>query len=134
MTIQISVRVQNAQLDVLETTIGTAPILRVLSGAPPTNCAATQTGTLLAALTLPSDWLANAVNNSKTLQGTWSGTASAAGTAGYFRIYDSSGTNCDFQGTITATGAGGDMTVDSTALSNGQTFSVTSFTLAEGNS
>jgi hypothetical protein len=36
------------------------------------------------------------------------------------------------QGTITATGGGGDMTLDNTSISSGQQFNVTSFTITAG--
>jgi hypothetical protein len=37
------------------------------------------------------------------------------------------------QGTVTATGGGGDMTVNNTSFALGQTFTVTGFTLTAGN-
>jgi hypothetical protein len=37
------------------------------------------------------------------------------------------------QGTVTATGGGGDMTVDNTSFATGQAFTVTVFTLNAGN-
>jgi hypothetical protein len=71
---------------------------------------------------------------SKALLGTWQDTsADATGTAGYFRILDSTGTTCHAQGTITATGGGGDLTLDNTSIASGQTVTVTSFTLTAGN-
>lgn len=132
--VQLSVAVRNARLDQIETTIGTSPVLRIRTGAQPANCAATRTGTVLATLTLPSDWMAAASSGSKALLGTWEDTsADASGTAGMWEIMDSSVTNCHAQGTVTATGGGGDMTVDSTAFAAGQDFKVNSFTLTDGN-
>lgn len=134
MTIQLSTTVRNARLDVIESTIGTTPILRIRSGAAPANCATADSGTVLATLTLPSDWMAAASGGSKALAGTWQDTsADATGTAGHFRIYDSTGTTCHLQGTVTATGGGGDMTVDNTSFASGQQFTVTTFTLTDGN-
>jgi len=134
MSVQLSVAVRNARLDQIETTIGTAPILRIRSGAPPANCAATRTGTVLATLTLPSDWMAAASGGSKALLGTWEDTsADATGTAGMWEIMDSSATTCHAQGTVTATGGGGDMTVDNTSFVAAQDFKVNSFTLTDGN-
>lgn len=128
MTIQFSIAVANAYLDQIETTIGTAPILKILTGSMPANCAAAETGTVLAQCTLPSDWLGAAASGVKSKSGTWEDTsANATGTAGYYRIYDSSGTTCHQQGTVTATGGGGDMTVDSTAFTATQPFTVNSF-------
>lgn len=134
MALQYSVAVRNAQLDAFESTTGASAILRILSGTVPATCATAQTGTLLASLSLPSDWMSAASAGSKALLGTWNDTsADATGTAGYFRILDSTGTTCHAQGTITATGGGGDMTLDNTSIASGQTVTVTSFTLTAGN-
>lgn len=134
MTIQLSVSVRNARLDTIESTIGTSAILRIRTGAAPATCATADSGTVLAELTLPSDWMAAASSGSKALSGTWQdASANATGTAGHFRIYDSAGTTCHLQGTVTATGGGGDMTVDNTSFASGQSFTVTSFTLTDGN-
>jgi hypothetical protein len=78
--------------------------------------------------------MAAASTGTKALSGTWQDTsADATGTAAHFRIHDSTGTTCHIQGTVTATGGGGDMTVDNTSFSTGQAFSVTTFTLTAGN-
>ena len=134
MALQYSVAVRNAQLDAVESTTGTAAILRIYSGAAPANCAAAASGTLLAEMTLPSDWMAAASSGSKALSGTWQdASANATGTAGHFRLLDSGGTTCHAQGTVTATGGGGDLTLDNTSIASGQSVTITSFTLAAGN-
>ena len=134
MAIQLSTTVRNARLDTIESTIGTSAILRIRSGAAPANCAAADSGTILAALTLPSDWMAAASSGSKALSGTWQdASADNAGTAAHFRIYDSGGTTCHIQGTVTATGGGGDLTLDNTSIAAGQSITITSFTLTDGN-
>ena len=127
MPIQYSTAVRNAMLDAFESTTGTSARLRILTGSAPANCAAAQTGTLLVEITLPSDWMSAASGGVKALLGTWQGTASAAGTAGYYRILDSAGTTCHEQGTVTATGGGGDMTLDNTSIASGQTVTITTF-------
>lgn len=135
MTIQYSTILRNARLDVIETTIGTAPLLRIYDGTPPANPGTALSGNnLLAECTLPSDWMAAASGGSKAKSGTWEDTsANATGTASFFRIYDSGGTTCHEQGTVTATGGGGDMTVDNTSFAAGQAFTVTGYTKTEGN-
>lgn len=134
MAIQFSVAVRNARLDAIETAIGTSPIMRIRTGAPPASCATADSGTVLATLNLPSDWMANAASGSKSMSGTWQdSSADASGTAGHFRIYDSTGTTCHLQGTVTATGGGGDLQVDNVNFATGQQFTVTSFTLTDGN-
>lgn len=131
MAFQFSVAARNAAIDAIETTIGTAPTLEIRSGSVPANAAAADSGTLLASMTLPSDWLAAASSGSKTLLGTWQdASADATGTAGHFRI-KVSGT-CHIQGTVTATGGGGDMTLDNVSIASGQQVTITSFTLTAG--
>ena len=135
MAVQLSVAVRNARLDAIETAIGTAAVMKIRTGAAPANVAAADSGTVLASLSLPSDWLAAASSGSKAKSGTWEdASADSAGTAAHFRIYASDGTTAHLQGTVTATGGGGDLTVDNVSFAAGQTFTVTSFSLTDGNS
>lgn len=134
MAVKFSVAVRNARLDALETAIGTSAVLKIRSGAAPTNITDADSGTVLATLSLPSDWMANAASGSKAKSGTWQDTsADNTGTAAHFRVYASGGTTQHIQGSITATGGGGDMTVDNTSFATGQSFTVTAFTLTDGN-
>lgn len=134
MALQLSTSARNGLLDAIETATGTSAILRIRTGAPPATPATADSGTVLAQATLPSDWMAAASGGTKALSGTWQdASADAAGTAGHFRIYDSGGTVCHLQGTVTATGGGGDMTVDNAVFAVAQTFTVTSFTLTAPN-
>jgi len=133
MSFQFSAAVRNASLDAIETAIGATATLELRSGAAPANCAAADTGTLLATITLPSTgggWMADAAAGAKALLGTWQTTASAAGTAGHFRVKAASG--CHIQGSVTISGGGGDMTIDNPALTVGQTVTITGFTLTAG--
>ena len=134
MTIQLSVSVRNARLDAIETAIGASAILKIRSGAAPADCATADSGTVLATLNLPADWMAAASSGSKAKSGTWQdASADATGTAAHFRLYANDGTTCHLQGTVTATSGGGDMEVDNTSFAAGQSFTVTSFTLTDGN-
>ena len=133
MAFQFSTTARNAALDAIETAIGTSAVLKIRSGSVPADCGTADAGTVLATLTLPSDWLAAASGGSKSKSGTWEDTsADATGTAGHFRIYASDGTTVHMQGTITATGGGGDMTLDNTSIASGQQVTITSFTLTAG--
>lgn len=135
MAIQLSTAVRNARLDAIETTIGTAAVLKLRTGAAPANVGTADSGTVVATMTLPSDWLAAASGGTKAMLGTWQDTsADNAGTVAHFRIYASDGTTAHMQGTVTATGGGGDMTLDNNVLAAGQAVSITSFTLTEANS
>lgn len=131
MAAQYSVAVRNAMLDAIETTISTAPTLEIRSGSAPATCATAASGTVLATLVLPSDWMAAASAGAKALLGTWTdASADATGTAGHFRI--NQGATCHMQGTVTATGGGGDMTLDSLSITAGQTVNITAFTITAG--
>ena len=130
----LSVRVRNGMLDSIETTMGTSPTLRIRSGAKPANAASASTGTVLATITLPSDWASAASAGVKQLLGTWADGdgADADGTAGHFEI-EGTGAVIDMRGTVTATGNGGEMQVNNTSFATGQPFSVTVFDITDGN-
>lgn len=131
MTVQFSTPVRNAQLDAYETVVGVSPKMRILTGSKPADCAAAQTGTLLAELSLPADWAAGAASGAKGLLGSWSGSVVANGTAGYYRILDNAGATCHEQGTVAASGA--DINLTNPALTTGQVLVVTAKTMTAGN-
>jgi hypothetical protein len=125
--------VRNSQADAWESTIGTSPLLRIYTGSPPATCATAASGTLLVEMTLPSDWMAAASSGAKAKSGTWEDTsANGTGTAGHYRIYASDGTTCHEQGTVTATGGGGDLTLDNTSIATSQAISISTFTRTIG--
>jgi hypothetical protein len=130
MALQFSTTVRNAMLDAIETAISTSAVFKVRSGSPPATCATADSGTVLATISLAADWASAAAGGQKS----WSGlpvtdaSIDASGTAGHFRLYASDGTTCHAQGTVTVTGGGGDMTVDSVDFVAAQTFNVTAFT------
>lgn len=129
---QLSVTVRNARLDAIETAIGASPTLEIRTGAQPANCAAADSGTLLASMTLPSNWMNDASGGTKTLTGTWEDlNADAGGTAGHFRIKQ--GATCHWQGSVTATGGGGQLELSSTSISATQAVTITAFTLTDAN-
>jgi hypothetical protein len=132
MALQYSASIYLARLDQIEVSAGTAPLLRIFSGAIPANCAAADSGTLLATITLPTDWMNPASGTTKTLLGTWTGTASSGfgATPTHFRIWNAGGTVCHIQGTA---GIGsGDLSVDGT-ITAGQAITVTSFAITAAN-
>lgn len=131
MTIQRSIAVRNARQAADEATIGTAPQLRFYTGSPPADCATAASGSLLATLTLPSDWWGTPSGGAASKSGTWTGTASGSGVAGYYRLYDSTGTTCHEQGTV---GLGsGDLSLDNTNIASGQPVTISTWTRTDGN-
>ena len=132
MAISFSTTVKNARLDAIETAIGTSAVLKIRTGAAP-GIGNADSGTVLATLNLPSDWMAAASGGTKALSGTWQDTSGDAdGTAAHFRIYASDGTTQHIEGTA---GAGGseDLVLDNASIATGQQVTITSFTLTAGN-
>ena len=101
MSKQFSTTLRNAWLATYESTIGTSPKLRILSGAQPATAATAESCTLGVQLALPSDWMAAPSSGSVGLAGSWTGTVAADITAGYYRIVDTAGTTCHEQGSVT---------------------------------
>lgn len=133
MAIQFSTAVRNARINAVEATIGTAPILEIRTGSPPANCAAADSGTLLATLTLPTDWENSASGGASTLLGTWQGLTLVAGTASHFRMKDSTGTTCHMQGTVDFTPPA-DLVLDDNTLVFGQFVTILTWTVTDANS
>lgn len=134
MSMQYSTTYRNVtQLDGFATLIGASPHLYIASGAQPANCAAADTGTTLVDITCPATPFAAAAGGSMAKNGTWQGTASAGSptNAGHFRLKTSGGT-CHAQGSITATGGGGDMEFDNISIATGQQVTINTFTLSAG--
>jgi hypothetical protein len=133
MTTQMGTTLRDAILDAIETTVGTAPVLEIRTGAQPANCAAADSGTLLVSITAPSDWAGASSSGTKAKAGTWSGTAVGTGTAAHYRFKTSIGT-VSVQGSVTATGGGGDLTLDNASIATDQTVTINtfSFTNAQG--
>ena len=131
MTIQLSVAVRNAMLDAIETAIGAGAVIKMRTGAQPANNAAADSGTVIATITTAADFMAAANAGAKAFSNLplTDVAAEAAGTIAHYRVYAADGTTCHMQGTVTLTGAGGDMTVDNNVVQGNQQFSITSWSI-----
>jgi hypothetical protein len=118
-------------LDAIETAIGTSAVIKLRTGAQPSDAAQADSGTVVATIALASDWMAAASSGSKAFSSTPLEDLAAdnAGTLGHYRVYASDGSTCHMQGSITATGGGGDMTVDNTVVAAGQDVKITSWSI-----
>ncbi len=127
MTIDLKQTSANDLLDRYDTLFPAGSILEIRTGAPAgaENAAG---GSLACSITLPATPWAAASAGSKAKQGTWSGTAeTGAFTAAHYRLKNAADTHRE-EGTITATGGGGDMTLDNVSIATGQTVTVSTFT------
>ncbi len=131
MTIGMSTNLRNARADANTTFAGNGALLRLYDGTrPSTGGTAT---TLLAELTCGTPFAASASGGVLTLGSiTQDSAANAAGTATWFRVVKSDGTTHVMDGSVTATGGGGDMELVTTSITTGQPVQVTSFTITEG--
>lgn len=130
MSLQKSTTVRDAQNDAIESAIGVSAILKLRTGAQPASCAAADSGTVIATIALPSDWMSSSSAGVKSKLGTWQDTsADATGTVAHWRIYASDGTTCHLQGTVTLTGGGGDLTLDNTNVQAGQSITISTFSI-----
>jgi hypothetical protein len=131
MTINMSSTVRTAMVNAIEAAVGANAILHIFTGAVPANTSAANSSSNICAMALGADWLAAAANGAVSKNGTWTGNATANGTAGNFRIFASDGTTCHMQGNCA--NSGGDMNLDNTSIAVNQTVTVTTFTLTAGN-
>lgn len=107
---------------------GGAGTIQIRSGTRPADPATTATGTLLATVTLAATAFGAASGGSATIVDPSGVTAVATGTATWFRAI-SGGAAAQFDGSVTATGGGGDLTLASTSVVSGTTVDVTGGTI-----
>ncbi len=126
MAITTNTTFKNTVLDGFDSAFNSGTLEIRTGSAPGAGNAAT--GTVLATITLPADALAAASGGTKGKNGTWQdASADATGTAAHWRM--TGGSNI-VEGTVTATGGGGDMELDSTSITAGQTVTITAFTFS----
>jgi hypothetical protein len=131
MTIQFAQSTAHAMLDAIETDIGGSPVLYLRTGTQPATCGAADAGTLVSTIAMSADAFQSAASWAKAITTALSdASADNAGSlaGGHWRI-KTSGAVTKLQGSITASGGGGDMTVDNTTVTAGQQIDVTSFSI-----
>lgn len=122
----------DAVVDLLDGGSGAAYI-EIRTGSQPATVATAASGTLLGTLTCSDPAFGNATTASPSVATasaiTSDTTADATGTAGWFRAYDSAATAI-IDGSVTATGGGGDLTLDSVSIIAGGTIAMTAWTVS----
>lgn len=124
MTLGFATNLRNALADAITTFAGGSGLLRIYAGTrPATGGTAT---TLLAELTMNATFAPAASGGVLTLNAITSDTAAdASGTASWFRILKSDGTTFVMDGSVTATGGGGDLELDNTSIVQNGTVAIT---------
>jgi hypothetical protein len=122
----------NGVVDLLDAGSGSG-YLEIRTGTQPATTNTAASGTLLGTLVLSKPAFGNATTASPSVATaaaiTSDTTADATGTAGWFRAYDSTGAAI-IDGSISATGGGGDMTLDSVSVVAGGTIAVTAWSVS----
>jgi hypothetical protein len=133
MAIKFDTTTRNAEMDAVTTRVGTSARLRVYNGTRPANV-----GTAISSQTMLVELICNATAFAPAASGgvltanaISNGTASATGTASWFRLFQSNGTTAIMDGDVSTSGA--DLNLNNTSIATSQTVSVTSFTVTEGN-
>src|SRR5215207_437787 len=122
---------RNAQLDEITAAVGASGKLRIYSGTRPAT-GGTET-TVLAELALSATMAPAASGGVLTLNAiTQDSSANASGTASWFRLMTSANAAV-VDGSVSATGGGGDMELVTTTITAGQPVQITSFTITAGN-
>lgn len=127
MALDLNNALANALLDLLDTELPATAVLEIRSGAKP-GAENAASGTLLASITLPATPWAAAATGSKAKNGTWEdASADATGTAGHYRLKNAGDTR-RIDGSVTGTGGGGDLELNSTSITAGQAVTINTFT------
>jgi hypothetical protein len=138
MTLRISTASRNAAVSAIAALVdggSGAGVIRVYTGSQPATPATSPTGTLLLEFTCSDPAFGSPATGVVTLDITPAVTDDGItdGTAGWFRICDSTeaaGTGLGIvDGSVTATGGGGDLTLSTTSITTGLTVTITSLTL-----
>lgn len=116
MTISITAAAAQAMGTALATAIGAGASIQIRSGAKPATPETAASGTLL--VTIPITGSFTSSGGVLTAADPASASPAASGTAGYFRLL-TSGATAILDGTVTATGGGGDMQLGSTTITTG---------------
>lgn len=100
----------------LATAIGSAATIKIYSGSKPATPETAASGTLLVTVAISGSFTSS--GGVLTAADLAAASPAASGTAGYFRLATSGGTAI-IDGTVTATGGGGDMQLGSTSINTG---------------
>jgi len=116
MAVSITAAVAQALATALATAVGAGSSIQIRSGSKPATPETAASGTLL--VTVPISGSFSASGGAITASDPAAADPAADGTAGYFRLL-TSGATAILDGTVTATGGGGDMQLGSTTITTG---------------
>jgi hypothetical protein len=134
MALGFPVPVRNAIGDALIAYCGNGAILKIFKGTRPPTGTAEVIADKLSQLTFTGAIAPPTANGVITLNVPPANTSAFAdGTASWARITKADGTTVAIDMSVTATGGGGDLQLDSTAITQGGTVAITAGTITVGN-
>lgn len=110
--------------------VGTGGRIELRTGAQPATPNTVATGTLLVTIPLVKPAFGAAAAGTATGADPAAANGVAAGDAGYFRVLDSAGAAV-YDGSVTATGGGGDMTLSTITVSVGLSVDLTALSYTQ---
>lgn len=130
MTLSLANTVRSAMCDALVDSIdgGSPGTIKIYDGTRPANPDAAITGTLLATVTCANPAFGPASNGVAVLTDPAAVTAVATGSATHFRAATSAAV-AKFDGSVTITGGGGDLTLATVSITSGLSVDVTGGTI-----
>jgi len=131
MALSYTIAVRNSMLDAIVTAVGASGLVRIYDGTRPAGPGtAISTQVLLAELTCSATFgtVSGGVLTVSSI--TADSSANATGTATWFRVTTSAGAGV-IDGNVGTSGS--DLNLTSTGITTGQSVSITSFTITEGN-
>jgi hypothetical protein len=140
MAVRISTAARNAMVGQISTLVdggSSAGRLRVYTGSQPAGPGTAPSGTLLLDIALNDPAFGSPATGTITAAQSpaLSGTGAANGTAGWFRLLDSTeaaGSGLGVvDGDVTATGGGGNLQLSTTSISTGLSVAITSLTVTQ---
>lgn len=133
MATRLPTGTRNAIIDAIVDLVDAGPsfgYIEIRTGSQPASGNDTATGTVLSTVICQDPAFPSASSGSAALSGVpISDAADNSGTAGWFRILDSTGGKIA-DGMCSMSGGGGEMILDNTSLATGQTFTITSLTFS----
>lgn len=133
MATRLSTAARNASANAIAALVDAdagAGTLKIYSGSQPATGDTAESGTLLATVAFAVTAFGAASSGVITATDPAAVTGIAAGDAGWFRVEDASGDNV-FDGSVTATGGGGDLQLATVTISIGVTVDITNFTYTQ---
>ncbi len=125
MAIRINTAAQNAIVDTHGDAFNSGA-MEIRTGTQPASANDAVTGTLLGTITVPATAFGAPASGAVAKAGTWSTTAVATGTAGWYRLRNS-GDTIRQDGSVGTSGA--DAIIDNASIVSGGTITVNTFTI-----